>query len=305
MEELINNLELSSENREYKKLKSYFFENSILVFKIIKNPISLESIKSNDRACAGLFVVMSYFSENMNEINSEVFSLYFIVLQCYCERLHKSDFNIIEIFLFQSFNEIFIRFSSHYDQLAELYFIIESQFESNKFTVTKSILAYLSYKMNLPHIASSFVDSIYIKHNSDNYLINYSFIMLNYFRGVIQLAKRKFNEATANFLIAIKNESYQKNNYTYHQVESFKRLSLLVNILDPDLANLVIKCLGTNQIFEISGMGIYKEAKNLAQEKNASYFFSFRQRNFEAIRNDNLLVIIMLNKYIGLNQSGD
>lgn len=297
MEELYGNLvSVSYQPELYYSYRSNFVENYRNLIAMISTPELLRSVKSNSRVCIGLLIVMSNLSDKIKDINNIIFDIYNILIQsCYSKEIHHSDFLAVEHFLSESFHNIFISFPKAYGNLAKFYYSVDTQFESSKFTVAKAILAFLSYKLDLPNLASSFINCIYIKNNSEKYFANYNYIMLSYFKGVFQLSKRRFNDAAANFLIAIKTESSDKYLYTYHQVESYKRLSILAGIIDPDLASLVRKALVSNIIFEVSGMSIYNELKNLTQEKKISVFSNFKFKFSGELSRDKLLVSFIAN----------
>jgi len=129
--------------------------------------------------------------------------------------------------------------------------------------------------------------------------------MLNFFKGIIFLSQQKFYEASIAFLINFK-VNVNNNVYNSFQLESFKRLSLLANIIDPIYRANITNVINQNKtLLYIKPSEIYHDFSKIFNNKSNGFkdVEKFVKENMNKFKIDKTYGLAKLSlKEFGLNK---
>lgn len=263
--------------------------NEILA--ILSNNDEIKLIRANKSAHANVFVCLGNVLSKLN-IEEKNFSLFWSLYKKYeNDDIFKKYPSKINVFLNGLFNSFFIKSSKNWAEAIEIYQKIDSLYDKEAFSSSKAYLTYISYQTKNYSLISSFLNNFYIPLNCKNYN---EFTMFNYYRGIILLSQEKFNEASICFLMSLEVEIGNENDcYTYSQIESIKRLSILSGICEDEFSSIIIQKLKNNSLaLDYNKLSSYRSIFEKVQKKelNLKDLYESSIKSIEQFKKDKTYV---------------
>lgn len=301
MEKLQIAIEIIVKNKfDIENASQYLSDNTIEFINAASSEQLHSIISEIDRKSVAALVMIMEFYIPFFKPDAELFKVYLNFLKKVCQPdLYRLLFGFFENLISSSFHSIWIKFPERYRQVAETLKAIMLDFDAETFSVCQGILTFLSYKLEKPELIATFKSSYKVKIQSKDYNTFYNYVLMNYYRGVIFIAEKNFESAAISFLLAVKTEvSAFSSVFTLHQLEAYKRLTILAGIVSNDMSSIIRNAIISNETpFMLPTLTIYAQLKNIHIEKIANldaYGFFFLQ-NREALSKDNLIVRLNYN----------
>lgn len=249
--------------------------NSNSIFAFICQQETINELVNDDTKALCVISLMSFYLP-MLRINGETTNILRVVWRNYITNQviikYRAD---LENFINKLFNFVFIKYAELTEEAITLFTRIESLYKNNSFTYTKAFLCYYAYRTKNYSICQDFLNKFLIRIGTSDYTDHYNFALMNYFKGIIFLSKEQFNEAAIFFCISLTSRPFSKGSdevYTYHQIESIKRICFLVNLVSTEYQHYISSVFGMHQeILNCKALDGYNDLRKITGNNKATY----------------------------------
>lgn len=255
------------------KYESFLKNNFSSFINFFQKDEVIKAYKNENQKCAAILQILNFYFPLLNQTDGD---FYICMKTCwsiyYSENTFKNYPIVSENYVHNLFHSFMIKNEVDQDYIDFLK-KVNQQYEKKAFCSAKAFLCYYAYKTKDFKMCESILNELAISLDSDNYNKHFDYVLMNYYKGIIFLSQEKYNDAAICFMLCLHSRSnHMRSEYTYHQLESVRRLTLLISLVTGDLRKDVLQCLSINDAtLLIKPMEPYLIMKTLSNNSKSTY----------------------------------